>query len=285
MIADDIKVKVLTEVLPYIQQWKNEIIVMKYGGAAMKQHMHAIQDVLFLSGCGLKLVLVHGGGPVINEWLHKLNKRAEFWQGMRITDSETMEVVEMVLAGKVNKELVSLINAKGGKAVGICGKDGKLIVAKPCTESRLGQVGEIEEIHPELIEILLATNYIPVIASVAASHDGTAYNLNADVVAAELAIKLKAKKVIFLTNTNGILADVEDETSLISKMDIQEAKDKIEQHQVSGGMIPKLNCCIHAVEKGVLAAHIINGTVEHSLLLEILTKEGRGSRIERGRAQ
>nr|UNJ15794.1 acetylglutamate kinase [Cyanidioschyzonaceae sp. 2] len=285
MIADDIKVKVLTEALPYIHQWKNEIIVIKYGGAAMKQHMDAIQDVLFLSGCGLRLVLVHGGGPEINEWLQKINKRAEFWQGMRITDSETMEVVEMVLAGKVNKELVSLINAKGGKAVGICGKDGKLIVAKPCRENRLGQVGEIEEINPELIEILLATHYIPVIASVAASHDGKAYNLNADVVAAELAIKLKAKKVIFLTNTNGILADVEDETSLISKMDILEAKQKIEQNQVSGGMIPKLNCCIHAVEKGVLTAHIINGTVEHSLLLEILTKEGRGSRIEGGRAQ
>nr|UNJ15389.1 acetylglutamate kinase [Cyanidioschyzonaceae sp. 1] len=279
MISDEIRVKVLTEALPYVQKWQDEIIVIKYGGAAMKQHTHIIQDVLFLSCCGLKIVMVHGGGPAINQWLNQLNKQPKFWQGMRVTDSDTMEIVEMVLAGKINKQLVCLINANGGKAVGICGKDAQLIVAKPCADPNLGQVGEIEKIDSQLIDLLLKNDYIPVVASVAASSDGTAYNLNADVVAAELAIKLKAKKVLFLTDTLGILADVSNQSSLISSLNLMEAKQMITNQQVSGGMIPKLNCCIHAVENGIAAAHIINGTLEHSLLLEILTDEGRGTMI------
>jgi acetylglutamate kinase len=276
-ISDDLRVQVLTEALPYIQKWRNEIMVIKYGGAVVKQDADLIKDILFLTCCGFQIVVVHGGGPLINEWLKQLNKSPQYWEGIRVTDKVTMEIVEMVLAGKVNKQLVGSINANGGKAIGLCGKDANLIVAKASSKKELGLVGEIEQIHPQVIDMLLEKHYIPVIASVAASHDGTTYNLNADVVAGELAIKLKAKKLIFLTDTKGILADINNENSVISTLNLKEAKNLA--NTISGGMIPKVNACICAVENGVEAAHIIGGKEKHQLLLELLTEKGRGSMI------
>jgi len=276
------RVRVLSEALPYIQKFANRTIVIKYGGAAMKDgslKAKVINDIVFLSCVGVRPVVVHGGGPEINTWLQKLNIKPAFQNGLRVTDADTMDVVEMVLAGRVNKELVSLINRAGGSAVGLCGKDGNLVQARPVNVEGVGFVGEVTSVDTRLIKSLVSNNYVPIISSVAADENGQAYNINADTVAGEIAAALEAEKLILLTDTPGILSDYHDASTLINKLDIQKARELIDQGVVSGGMIPKVSCCVRSLAQGVRAAHILDGRLPHSLLLEILTDEGIGSMI------
>jgi acetylglutamate kinase len=224
-------------------------------------------------------VVVHGGGPEINIWLDKIGIEPQFKDGLRVTDADTMDIVEMVLVGRVNKELVSLINQAGGSAVGLCGKDGNLIQARPIGKEGIGFVGEITSINEDLIKSLVRNNYVPIISSVAADENGQAYNINADTVAGEIAAALEAEKLILLTDTPGILEDYHDQSTLITKLDIQKARALIDVGIVSGGMIPKVSCCVRSLAQGVKAAHILDGRIPHALLLEILTDEGIGSMI------
>ena len=276
------RVRVLSEALPYIQKFANRTIVIKYGGAAMKDSnlkIKVIRDIVFLACVGVRPVVVHGGGPEINTWLQKLSIEPLFKDGLRVTDADTMDVVEMVLAGRVNKELVSLISRAGALAVGLCGKDGNLIQARPVGFEGVGFVGEVTNVNTGLIESLVDNNYVPVISSVAADENGQAYNINADTVAGEIAAALQAEKLILLTDTPGILYDYHDHSTLIKKLDIQKARDLIDRGVVSGGMIPKVSCCVRSLAQGVRAAHILDGRLPHSLLLEVLTDEGIGSMI------
>ncbi len=276
------RVRILSEALPYIQRFADQTIVIKYGGAAMKDSTlkaKVIKDVVFLACIGVRPVVVHGGGPEINTWLQKLNIEPLFKDGLRVTDAATMDVVEMVLAGRVNKELVSLINRAGALAVGLCGKDGNLIQARPVGKEGVGFVGEVTNVNTGLVESLVSNGYVPVISSVAADENGQAYNINADTVAGEIAAALQAEKLILLTDTPGILHDYHDSSTLINKLDIRKARDLIDQGVVSGGMIPKVSCCVRSLAQGVKAAHIVDGRLPHSLLLEILTDEGIGSMI------
>ena len=280
--SDAIRVQILSEALPYIQKFAGQTIVIKYGGAAMKDsHLKdsVIRDIVFLSCVGLRPIIVHGGGPEINTWLDKLGIEPQFKDGLRVTDAATMDVVEMVLVGRVNKELVSLINCAGGRAVGICGKDGNLITARPVDKKGVGFVGEVSTIDTRLLDSLIKSGYIPVISSVAADEFGQAHNINADTVAGEIAASLEAAKMILLTDTPGILEDYHDASTLLPRLDIQQARELINQGIVSGGMIPKVNCCVRSLAQGVRAAHIIDGRLPHSLLLEILTDRGVGSMI------
>jgi len=280
--ADATRVRVLSEALPYIQQFAGRIVVIKYGGAAMKDSTlkdKVMRDIVFLACVGLRPVVVHGGGPEINSWLDKLGIEPQFKNGLRVTDAPTMEVVEMVLVGKVNKEIVALINQAGGKAVGLCGKDGNLIKARPEGQEGIGFVGEVSVVDIKLLDTLLKNGYIPVVSSVAADENGQSYNINADTVAGELAAALGAEKLILLTDTPGILKDYKDPSTLIAKMDIQEARSLITSGVVGGGMIPKVNCCVRSLAQGVRATHIIDGRVPHALLLEILSDAGIGSMI------
>ncbi len=276
------RVRVLSEALPYIQQFAGRIVVVKYGGAAMKDSTlkdKVIRDIVFLSCVGVRPVVVHGGGPEINSWLDKLGIEPQFKHGLRVTDAATMDVVEMVLVGRVNKELVSLISRAGGSAVGLCGKDGNLIKARPEGREGIGFVGEVTSMDVRLLESLLKDGYIPVVSSVAADEQGQAYNVNADTVAGELAAALGAEKLILLTDTAGILKDYKDPSTLFPRLDIQEARELIESGIVSGGMIPKVKCCVRSLAQGVRAAHIIDGRIPHALLLEIFTNGGIGSMI------
>ncbi len=280
--AEATRVRVLSEALPYIQQFAGRTVVVKYGGAAMKDSSlkdTVIRDIVFLACVGVRPVIVHGGGPEINSWLGKLGIEPQFKDGLRVTDAPTMEVVEMVLVGKVNKELVSLINCAGGLAVGLCGKDANLITARPDGREGIGFVGEVSSVNINLLDSLLKNGYIPVVSSVAADETGQAYNINADTVAGEIAAALGAEKLILLTDTSGILRDYKDPSTLIPKVDIQQARQLIETGVVSGGMIPKVTCCVRSLAQGVKAAHILDGRVPHSLLLEIFTDEGIGSMI------
>uniref|UniRef100_B8HLP6 Acetylglutamate kinase n=1 Tax=Cyanothece sp. (strain PCC 7425 / ATCC 29141) TaxID=395961 RepID=B8HLP6_CYAP4 len=282
MLSDSDRVQVLSEALPYLQAFAGRTIVVKYGGAAMKDSNlkdKVIRDIVFMSYVGLRPVVVHGGGPEINFWLEKLGIEPQFKNGLRVTDAATMEVVEMVLVGRVNKELVSLINTAGGRAVGLCGQDGNLIRARPQGQDGIGFVGEVQGVDIRLVANLVEKGYIPVISSVAADENGQAYNINADTVAGELAAALGAEKLILLTDTAGILRDYHDPSTLIYKLDIQQARELIDQGVVSGGMIPKVNCCVRSLAQGVRAAHIIDGRLPHSLLLEIFTDSGIGSMI------
>jgi acetylglutamate kinase len=276
------RVRVLSEALPYIQQFTGGTVVVKYGGAAMKDENlkeKVLKDLVFLSSVGVRPVLVHGGGPEINTWLAKLNIEPQFKDGLRVTDAPTMDVVEMVLVGRVNKELVALINKAGGKAVGLCGKDGNLIKARPVDQKKIGFVGEIVKIDANIVQCLVNNGYLPVISSVAADEDGQAYNINADTVAGEIAAALAAEKLILLTDTPGILKDYKDPSSLIYHLTIHEARDLIAEGVVAGGMIPKVSCCVRSLAQGVRAAHIIDGRIPHALLLEIFTDDGIGSMI------
>ncbi len=276
------RVRVLSEALPYIQQFANRTIVIKYGGAAMKDGRlkeGVIRDIVFLSCVGVRPIVVHGGGPEINIWLDKLGIEPQFKDGLRVTDADTMDVVEMVLVGRVNKELVSLINQAGASAVGLCGKDGNLIQARPVGKEGIGFVGEVTNINPELIKSLVDNGYVPVISSVAADEKGQAYNINADTVAGEIAAALNAEKLILLTDTPGILENYQDPSTLLTKLDINKLRKLIEDGIVSGGMIPKVNCCVRSLAQGVGAAHILDGRIPHALLLEIFTDEGIGSMI------
>ncbi len=276
------RVQVLSEALPYIQQFAGRTIVVKYGGAAMKDGRlkeKVIRDIVLLSCVGMRPVVVHGGGPEINIWLEKLGIEPQFKDGLRVTNAATMEVVEMVLVGKVNKEIVSLINQAGGKAVGLCGMDGNLIQARPDGREGIGFVGEVSGVKVQILESLVSSGYIPVVSSVAADETGQSYNINADTVAGEIAAALGAEKLILMTDTAGILEDYHKPESLIVKLDIQEARQLIESGIVSGGMIPKVNCCVRSLAQGVKAAHIIDGRLEHALLQEIFSDSGIGSMI------
>ncbi len=280
--AEATRVQVLSEALPYIQQFAGRTVVVKYGGAAMKDSNlkhQVIRDIVFLSCVGLRPIVVHGGGPEINTWLDKLGIEPQFKNGLRVTDAATMDVVEMVLVGRVNKEIVELISQAGGQAVGLCGKDGNLITARPQGQEGIGFVGDVSSVDVKILNTLAENGYIPVVSSVAADEAGQAYNINADTVAGEIAAALGAEKLILLTDTRGILKDYKDTSTLIPKLDIQEARELISTGIVAGGMIPKVNCCVRSLAQGVKAAHIIDGRIPHSLLLEIFTDVGIGSML------
>lgn len=276
------RVQVLSEALPYIQKFANRTIVVKYGGAAMKDSNlkeQVMRDIVLLSCVGIHPVVVHGGGPEINTWLGKLGIEPQFKNGLRVTDAATMDVVEMVLVGRVNKEIVALINQAGGSAVGLCGKDSNLIKARPQGQEGIGFVGEVSSVDTKLVESLVENGYIPVVSSVAADETGQAYNINADTVAGEIAAALGAEKLILLTDTRGILEDYHNPETLIAKLDIQEARTLIDKGVVAGGMIPKVGCCVRSLAQGVRAAHIIDGRVPHALLQEIFTDAGIGTML------
>lgn len=276
------RVQILSEALPYIQQFRGRTVVIKYGGAAMKDgrlKANVVRDIVFMACVGIRPVVVHGGGPEINTWLGKLGIEPQFKNGLRVTDAATMEVVEMVLVGRVNKELVSLINQAGGSAIGLCGKDANLITARPQGSEGVGFVGEVSSIDAGILGSLVASGYIPIVSSVAADETGQAYNINADTVAGEIAAALGAEKLILLTDTRGILKDYTDPSTLYAKLDIQQARQLIDDGIVAGGMIPKVTCCVRSLAQGVGAAHIIDGRVPHALLLETFTDMGIGSML------
>ncbi|QHU99388.1 acetylglutamate kinase [Synechocystis sp. CACIAM 05] len=276
------RVKILSEALPYIQHFAGRTVVVKYGGAAMKDSSlkdKVIRDIVFMASVGIRPVVVHGGGPEINTWLDKVGIEPQFKDGLRVTDAATMDIVEMVLVGRVNKELVNLINQAGGKAVGLCGKDGQLMTARTMTNKDVGFVGEVSSVDARVVETLVKSGYIPVISSVAADEFGQAHNINADTCAGELAAALGAEKLILLTDTRGILRDYKDPSTLIHKLDIQQARELIGSGIVAGGMIPKVTCCVRSLAQGVRAAHILDGRLPHALLLEVFTDLGIGSMI------
>jgi acetylglutamate kinase len=282
MVDDFERVQVLSEALPFIQEFAGKTVVIKYGGSAMQNQelkSKVIEDILFLYCIGLKPVLVHGGGPMINHWLKKLSISSRFSQGIRVTDSSTMEVVEMVLVGSVNQELVALVNKKKGKGVGLSGKDAGLVLADRLFDQANNFVGKVRSVNVDIINLLVQQGYIPVVASVAAGLDGYSYNINADTVAGAIASALKAEKLILLTDTPGIMKNIDDPQSLIKSVDVSTISRLKNDNIISGGMIPKVNCCTEAIMHGVKSAHIIDGRILHALLLEILTKDGIGSMI------
>eukprot|EP00238_Polyblepharides_amylifera_P008167 CAMPEP_0196584724 /NCGR_PEP_ID=MMETSP1081-20130531/48200_1 /TAXON_ID=36882 /ORGANISM="Pyramimonas amylifera, Strain CCMP720" /LENGTH=375 /DNA_ID=CAMNT_0041906037 /DNA_START=58 /DNA_END=1185 /DNA_ORIENTATION=+ len=277
------RVRVLSDALPFIQDFRGRTVVVKYGGAAMKDETLkelVVKDLVLLWCLGLKPILVHGGGPEINSWLTKLDIAPNFSpSGLRITDKATMDVVEMVLVGRVNKSLVALIDQAGGKAVGVCGKDGQLIRAKAINKEELGFVGEVTAVNCELLNSLCDAGVIPVVASVASDSDGNALNINADTVAGEIAAGLGAEKLILMTDVPGIMLDKDDVNTIISKASIKEIRQLTERGIIVGGMIPKVQCCTASLAQGVKAAHIIDGRQPHSLLVEIMSPEGSGTMI------
>lgn len=282
MLNDFERVQILNEALPFIQKFAGRTFIIKYGGAAMKNKKlkdKVIEDILLLSYIGIKPILVHGGGPMINTWLKKVHIEPKFEDGIRITDQATMEIVEMVLVGKINKDLVTLLNKKKGCAVGLSGKDGNLITASRLFNSQENFVGSVDIVNTKILNLLLNEGYIPVIASVAADSKGQAYNINADTVAGAIASALNAEKLILLTDTPGIMYDINDISTLVKYLNISEADNLLNKQIISGGMIPKVKCCIKALKRNVNSAHIIDGRIEHALLLEILTSDGIGSML------
>ena len=275
------RARVLTEALPYIKQYNGKIVVIKYGGNAMineELKQQVMEDIALLWLIGVKVVLVHGGGPEISDVMKKFGKETVFVDGLRVTDRETVDIVQMVLAGKVNKSLVTLLQKKGGHAVGLSGMDGGLIEAK-MKDERLGYVGRITKIRPQPINDLLEKNYIPVISTVASDREGNSYNINGDTAAAYIAGALGAERLIMMTDIAGILRDKDDPSTLIPEITISEAKALYEEGVISGGMIPKVDCCIEAIHKGVKNVIIMDGRVPHSILMEILTDEGAGTMV------
>lgn len=286
------KANILIEALPYIKKFYGKTVVIKYGGNAMLNNdlkEKVIMDVILMKYVGMNPVIVHGGGPEINALLQRVGKKSTFVQGQRITDEETMEIVEMVLVGKVNKEIVALINQNGGKAVGFSGKDGTLIQASKKILTQLGPeeeelpdlgyVGDVRRINPEIVETVVAKGYIPIVAPVGVGEDGESYNINADYVAGELAAALKADKLILLTDVEGIMGQYGDKSTLISSLKTTEVSKLIKHGVISGGMIPKVQCCARAIEGGVATTHILDGRIPHSILLEIFTDEGIGTMV------
>jgi len=275
-------VSVLSEALPYIQRFAGRRIVVKYGGAAMvgEDLREAVfRDLALLACVGVQPVVVHGGGPEINQWLGRLAIEPQFRDGLRITDADTMDVVEMVLIGRVNKQIVNGINRVGGRAVGLAGCDGGLLEARPWGNGSHGLVGDVAGVNPQVLDPLLDHGYIPVISSVAPSEEGESHNINADTVAGELAAALQAEKLILLTDTPGILVDRDDPRSLVRQLTLPEARRLIADGVVNGGMTPKTECCIRALAQGVRAAHIVDGRVPHALLLEVFTNAGIGTMV------
>ena len=287
------KADILIEALPYIRRFSGKTIVIKYGGSAMEQESlkHSVmQDIVLLKYIGMQPVVVHGGGAQISGWMKRIGKEAEFVQGLRVTDRETIEIAEMVLAGAINKEIVSLINQHGGSAVGLCGKDANLIraskhVARIVDELGgtstvdLGFVGDIAEVHPEVIIALDQAGYVPVIAPSGVGEDGCTYNINADITAGEIAAALQAEKLILLTNQRGILRKMDDEATLISTIKVDDIEQLIAAGVISTGMLPKVEACVTALKHGVKKTHIIDGRISHAILLEVFTSEGIGTEI------
>ena len=278
------RAEVLTQALPYIRRYTGKTVVVKYGGNAMINEdlkLQVMEDIVLLWLIGIKVVLVHGGGPEISEMMAKLGKKPEFVDGLRVTDKETVDIVQMVLAGKVNKTLVNLIEKKGGKAVGISGMDGQLIKAE-IKDERLGYVGNITKINIGAVTDLLDMGYIPVVSTLGCDNDGNAYNINGDTAAAHIAGALEAERLIMMTDIAGILRDKDDPTTLIPEITVSEAKQLYAEGVISGGMIPKVECCVEAIKKGVKNVIIMDGRVPHSILMELLTDEGAGTMVTRG---
>ena len=275
------RAEVLTQALPYIKKYSGKTVVIKYGGNAMINEdlkQQVMEDICLLWLIGVKVVLIHGGGPEISETMKKLGKRSEFVNGLRVTDRETVDIVQMVLAGKVNKTLVNLIQMKGGHAVGLSGIDGGILEATMKDEN-LGYVGEITKIRTQPITDLLEKNYIPVISTIASDRQGNTYNINSDTAAACIAGALGAERLIMMTDIAGLLRDKDDPSTLIPAVTVSEAKQLFEEGIISGGMIPKVDCCIEAIEKGVRHVVIMDGRVPHSILMELLTDEGAGTMV------
>lgn len=273
------RAETIVHALPYIQKYYNKVVVIKYGGNAMineELKQDVMNDIVLLSLIGVKVVLVHGGGPEINDMLKKIGKKSEFVNGLRVTDHETIDTVLMVLAGKVNKSLVNLIECIGGKAVGLCGLDGHLIEAETLDE-KLGYVGKITNVNIDPVVDLLDKGYIPVISTLGCDNNGNVYNINADTAAAEIAGKMKAESLISMTDICGILMDRDDPTTLVTNITPSKAKDLMDNGVIQGGMIPKVQCCLNAIELGVNRVFILDGTKPHAILMEMLTDEGVGT--------
>lgn len=280
-ISNAQRAHILVEALPYIKKYNGKIVVIKYGGNAMinddlKQRV--MEDIVLLSLIGVKVVLVHGGGPEITDMMNRVGKKAEFVDGLRVTDKESTEIVQMVLAGKINKGLVNLLETKGGKAMGICGIDGQMIKAE-IKDERLGFVGKITEVNVDPIIDLLEKGYIPVVSTLGCDNDGNVYNINADTAAAYIAGAMGADKFILMTDIAGILRDKDDPDSLIPLVDIKEAVELFNKEIISGGMIPKVECCVDAINRGVDKVTIMDGRVPHAILLDMLTDEGVGTMV------
>ena len=282
-ITNNQRAEVLVRALPYIQEYKDKIVVVKYGGNAMinEELKEAVMgDIVLLSLIGIKVVLVHGGGPEITDMLKKIGKESRFVDGLRVTDKEAVDIVQMVLAGKVNKTLVNLIQMKGGHAVGLSGIDGGIIEATMKDEA-LGYVGEVTKIRTQPITDLLEKNYIPVISTIASDRQGNTYNINGDTAAAHIAGALQAERLIMMTDINGVLRDKDDPSTLIREMTVDQAKGLYDEGIISGGMIPKVDCCIEAIREGVENVVIMDGRVPHAILMELLTDEGAGTMVTR----
>jgi len=281
------KAAVLIEALPYIRRFSNKVIVVKYGGNAIEDDdavAKFARDVVLMHAVGMRPVVVHGGGPQIGELMGRLGMVPRFVDGLRVTDAETLDVARMVLVGKVNRDIVSAINVHGPLAVGLSGEDAGLLLAT-ARYPELGFVGDVHEVNPGIIQRLLAEDLIPVVSTIGAGADGQSYNINADTVAGAIAEALGAEKVVYLTDVPGLLADVDDASSLISHIDAKALQDLIDGGDLTGGMIPKIEACIHAVEQGVRSAHILDGRIPHVLLLEIFTDSGIGTMITEGVSQ
>ena len=283
-LSNSQRAEVLTEALPYIRRYNGKTVVIKYGGNAMVNYQlkeQVMEDIVLLWLIGVRVVLVHGGGPEINVLMNRLGKKAVFVDGLRVTDKETVDIVQMVLAGKVNKTLVNLLETKGGKAVGLSGMDGRLI---ECTQKdeRLGYVGEIVNINIQPVEDLLAGGYIPVISTLGCDRAGNTYNINGDTAAAHIAGALNAERLILMTDIAGLLQDKDDPTTLIPSLTVSQARLLQSQGIISGGMIPKVECCIDAIQAGVKHVVMMDGRVPHSILMELLTDEGAGTMVTEG---
>lgn len=276
------RAEVLTQALPYIKNYNGKILVVKYGGNAMINQTlkeQVMEDIVLLHLIGVKVVLVHGGGPEISEMMAKLGKKPEFVDGLRVTDKETVDIVQMVLAGKINKSLVNYLEMKGGKAMGVSGMDGRLIEAK-MKDKKLGYVGEITNVNIQCVQDLLQNGYIPVISTVGCDEQGNVYNINGDTAAARIAGALNAERLIMMTDIAGILKDKDDPSTLIPEITISQAQTLFEQGVIQGGMIPKVKCCIDAIGHGVKNVIIMDGRIPHSILMEILTDEGAGTMVK-----
>ncbi|MCR5653081.1 MAG: acetylglutamate kinase [Ruminococcus sp.] len=277
------RAEILIQAMPYIQKNYGKTVVVKYGGNAMQSDelkQAVMDDIVLMQLVGINVVLVHGGGPEINEMLVKTGKKSEFKNGLRVTDKETIDIVQQVLAGRVNKSLVQHLTQSGGRAIGLCGLDGKMLMASKLeSEDDLGFVGEIESVNPLIIMDSLKNGYIPVISTIAGGKNGEVYNINADLAAARIAAKLSAKKLILMTDVRGLLRDVHDDESLISTVCVSDVPSLKKEGIIQGGMIPKIDCCVEAVRSGVSRAHIIDGRLKHSILLELFSDEGIGTML------
>ncbi len=277
------RAEIICEALPYIQKYRGKTLVVKYGGNAMNDEAVTttiLQDIAALKIVGVNPILVHGGGPEINKMLSRLGIKPQFKNGMRVTDNATMEIAQMILCGKINKNIVGELNSLGVKAIGLCGKDSQLIKAESYDDD-LGYVGRITEINAKLLEILADDEFIPVIASIATDDNGNSYNVNADVAAAAIGAAMHAEKLLFLSDIDGIMANKNDKETLIDRISVAELRRMIDNGAVSGGMVPKANSCIDAIERGINSVFVLNGTLPHSILLELFTDDGVGTMIER----